>query len=545
MFGTMMDRPLTLDLIFERGGRYFPRQQIVTRTLSGVHRCTYRDFYHRSKQLMNALHKLGVSEGERVATFCWNHYQHLELYFAVPLCGAVLHTVNLRLFAEQIVFIIAHAQDRILFLDRSLFPLLAPLMDRLDRLELLVLLGEGETPKAPAGKRVLDYEDLIRDESPEFEYLALDERSAAGLCYTSGTTGNPKGVGYTHRSVCLHALALCAVDTIAIRQSDSVLPVVPMFHANAWGLPHAAVMAGAKLVLPGPKMDPASLVQLMREEAVTFSAGVPTIWAGILDLLDKNPGQLPMMERMGVAGSAAPRAMIEGFQERHGIEIIHAWGMTETSPAGTICFLKSDLPQSGPDSYAIRATQGLPLPLFEVKAVGEKGLAVPWDGKTMGDLVVRGPWVSASYFENEEASSSLLTPDGWMKTGDVVTIDSEGYLRIMDRSKDLIKSGGEWISSVDLENLLMAHRDIKEAAVIAMPDPKWQERPLAFIVLRGDHAPTKAELDQFLLQHLAKWQLPDRYEVVKEIPKTSVGKFDKKVLRVMAKEKGIIGGPNG
>ena len=542
MLGTMMDRPLTLDLIFERGGRYFPRQEIVSRTLSGIHRHTYADFYRRTKQLANALRTLGVHEGERVATFCWNHYQHLELYFAIPLCGAVLHTVNLRLFAEQIVFIMNHAQDRIIFLDRSLFPLLAPLLDRLPRLEILVALGEGETPQAPTGKRVLDYEDLIRDESAEFKYLALDERTACGLCYTSGTTGHPKGVCYTHRSTCLHAVVACAADTVGVRQSDTVLPVVPMFHANAWGLPYAVVLAGAKLVLPGPRMDPVSLLQLMREEAVTVSAGVPTIWAGILDLLDKQPGQLPKVERMCVGGSAVPRAMIEGFQERHGIKVVQAWGMTETSPAGTICHVKSYLPQSGPEHYAIRSTVGIAQPLVEMKAIGEDNREAPWDGKTMGDLVVRGLWISAKYFENEEASQGLLTPDGWMKTGDVATIDPEGYVRIMDRSKDLIKSGGEWISSVDLENLLMAHPDLKEAAVIAMPDPKWQERPLAFIVLRGERAPTKPELDQFLLQHLAKWQLPDRYEVVKEIPKTSVGKFDKKVLRVMAKEKGIIGG---
>jgi len=531
MLGKMMDRQLTLDLILERGGRYFPEKEIVWRAESGVHRYAYADFFRRTKQLANALKKLGVEAGERVATFCWNHAQHLELYFAIPITGAVLHTVNLRLFAEQIVYIFNHAEDRILFLDRSLFPLLAPLLGQLPRLKTIVLTGEGETPPAPAGKALLDYEALIQDQPAVYDYPALEERTALGLCYTSGTTGEPKGVLYSHRSTVIHSLAACLPAVVNLAETDSVLPAVPMFHANAWGLPYSCVLVGAKLVFPGRQLDPASLIELMASEEVTFSAGVPTIWAGILQLLDQKPGQLPRLKRMGLGGSAPPRSLFEGFRERHGIEVFQGWGMTETSPAGTHGHVKSSLPQSGPAHYDIRTSQGIPAPLVEVKGLDEQGKEIPWDGKTMGHLVVRGPWIASGYFNNPSASEALLTPDGWMRTGDMITINAHGYIKITDRAKDLIKSGGEWISSVDMENTLMGHPKVAEAAVIAVPDPKWQERPLAVIVPKKDHSVTAAELRDYLLARMAKWQVPDRFEFMTEIPKTSVGKFDKKVLR--------------
>ncbi len=409
-------------------------------------------------------------------------------------------------------------------------------MDTLPLLKTIVLIGEGDDPEAPAGKELVDYEDLIKDEPSDYEYPELNENNAFGLCYTSGTTGDPKGVMYTHRSSVLHAIGLCLSSTFSISETECVLPVVPQFHANAWGTPYSCMMVGAKLVMPGPKLDPESLVGLMHDEEVTLSAGVPTIWAGILQFLDKNPGQLPKMERMLVGGSAVPKSMIEGFQERHNIKITQAWGMTETSPAGTIARVTSSLPQSGPEHYNLRATAGIPLPMVEVKAVDDAGADVAWDGETMGELVVRGPWIASSYYKNEKASKELLTDDGWMRTGDVVTFDESGYMRITDRSKDLIKSGGEWISSVDVECSLMAHPDIDEAAVIAVPDPKWQERPMAFIVPAQGKSPTKGELDEFMLKSIAKWQLPDVYKVIEEIPKTSVGKFDKKVLRKMVNE---------
>ncbi len=540
MIGNMMDRPLTLDVFLEHGGRYFGKQEIVSRTLGGIHRYHYSDFYSRTKQLANALLEWGVKDGERVATFCWNHYQHLELYFGVPITGAVTHTVNLRLFAEQIVYIFNHAQDRILFIDRSLYPMLMGLMDKLPLLKTIVLIGEGDDPEVPPGKELVDYEDFIRGHSADFDYPKLDENSACGLCYTSGTTGDPKGVMYTHRSTVLHTLGVGLAASLAITSYDSLLPVVPMFHANAWGTPYASVMVGAKLVLPGPKMDPPSLVELMLDENVTISAGVPTIWAGILEYLDKEKIELPLVKRMAVGGSAAPVWMIQGYKERYGIDISHAWGMTETSPLGTLCAIKPHLPQSGPEHYAIRSTQGFPIPLVEIKAIDEQGKDVPWDGESMGDLVTRGPWIAGSYYKNEAASQDLLTEDGWMRTGDVVTIDGEGYMKITDRAKDLIKSGGEWISSVDLENTLMGHPGVREAAVIAMPDPKWQERPLAYIVAAADKAPTAEQLNEYLAKHFAKWQLPDTYQIIEEVPKTSVGKFDKKALRVLAREKGII-----
>jgi fatty-acyl-CoA synthase len=529
MHGLIMDYQLNVPAILRRAEQLFGDKEIVTRLPDkGWHRYSYADFSRRAKQLGLALRKeLGLVDGDRVATFAWNHYQHLEVYIGAPVAGLVVHTLNLRLHPDDLTYIATHAGDRVLIADKVLWPLVESFRERVG-FEHLVAVGDGPTPEG-----AIEYEDLLAAAAvDDFEYRDVDERAAAAMCYTSGTTGQPKGVLYSHRAIAVHSLASTQEGTLGITESDSVLPVVPMFHANAWGFPFTCTLVGAKQVFPGPHLDPESLLEAFVQEEVTVTGGVPTIWMGILQMLDAKPGawDLSRIRSMIVGGSAAPRSMIEGFEKRHGLHVTHAWGMTEMSPLGTISELSSrEQALAEDEQYAYRARQGLPAPFVEIRARGAEGI-VPWDGKTMGELEVRGVWVASSYYDSPEAADRW-TDDGWFKTGDVVTIEPNGYIEIQDRSKDLVKSGGEWISTVALENALMGHAAVAEAAVIAVPDEKWAERPLAVVVLKQGAATTGDELRDHIAPHFAKWWLPDRYEFVDEIPKTAVGKFRKTALR--------------
>ncbi len=529
MDGLMMAYPLTLAPIFRRAESLWARKEIVTRRPDkSFHRYTYGDFVPRAKQLAVALQHLGLRRGDRVATLCWNQYEHLEAYFGVPLAGGVLHTINPRLHPSDLTYIVNDAEDRALIIDETLLPVFEKF--RADvRIEHVIVIEHAA--KAPAS--MIGYEELLaRGDANAFTYPELDENEAVAMCYTSGTTGRPKGVVYSHRAIVLHTLAQAAAGPIGIQESDVVLPVVPMFHVNAWGLPFTCTMVGAAQVFPGPHLDPASLLDAFAREHVTVTAGVPTIWLGLLRTLDEQPKayDLSSLRALVVGGSAAPESMIRGFDERHGLRVVHAWGMTEMTPLGTVSHLMSDLERAdSATQFTMRAKQGYAVPFVEIRAQNE-GKAVPWDGKAMGELEVRGPWVARAYYKSPE-SADRFTADGWFKTGDIVTIDARGYVDIQDRSKDLIKSGGEWISSVALENSLMAHPAVAEAAVIAIPDERWSERPLAVILLKPGQKATPEELREHLAPHFAKWWLPDIYEFVDEIPKTGVGKFRKTALR--------------
>jgi fatty-acyl-CoA synthase len=527
--GRMMDFPLTLTHLLDRARRYFGSTEIVSRGPDGkLHRQTWSDTYDRSCKLAHALARLGVKAGDRVATLAWNHHRHLEAYYAVPMMGAIVHTLNLRLHPSEIGYIARHAGDSVVLVDRSLLPLLNQFIETVPSVRhVIVMADDGPTPE---GK--LDYERLLAAEPAEYDWPRLDENTAATICYTSGTTGNPKGVVYSHRSNVLHALVSCLPDQTALSQRDVVLPVVPMFHANCWGFAHMAAAVGASLVFPGPKLDPESLLDLMAEAKVTVAAGVPTIWIGILALLDAHPKkwELSRLRQMMVGGSAAPPAMIDGFARRHGLNVVHAWGMTETNPVGSVARVKQSLADTSEEAQlGYRASQGYAVPFFEMRHSDDQGRVLPWDGETMGELEVRGPWVAASYVGDE--GKDRWTSDGWFKTGDVVTLDAEGYVRICDRSKDVIKSGGEWISSVALENALMSHPCVLEAAVFAGRHPKWDERPIAAIVLKKGQQATGAELGKHLEGQFAKFWMPDAYVFVTQIPRTSTGKFLKTRLR--------------
>jgi len=510
---TMDDHQLTLTGVLERAERLHGARAVISRAADGeVHRTTYAAVIERSRRLAGALAGLGVTSGDRVATLLWNQPEHLELYFAVTGMGAVIHTLNPRLHPEELQFIVDDAKDKVLVVDETLVGLLDGL-----EVEHVVVVGR-------------DYEQLLAGAEP-LAWPQLSERQAAAMCYTSGTTGRPKGVVYSHRALVLHSLAAALPDALGVGSGDTVLPVVPMFHANAWGLPFACAMTGADLVLPGPRLDAASVLDLLDVENVTMTAGVPTVWMAILQALDAEPRRwdLSALRRMVVGGSAVPPAMIDGF-DRHGLTILQAWGMTELSPLGTACHLPTDLADApAPQRTAFRARQGRPVPLVDIRACDDDGAEIAWDDTAIGELQVRGPWVAAGYHGG--AGTDNFTADGWFRTGDVVAIDERGCIRICDRSKDLIKSGGEWISSVDLENALMAHPAVAEAAVIATPDERWGERPLAVVVLSAGAEADPDALRAHLAHDFAKWQLPERFEHIDAIPRTATGKWRKTALR--------------
>ena len=528
MNGTMMDYPLTLVPMLERAGKLFGQVEIVSRLPDrSLHRTTYADFYRRARALAESLSRAGLKPGDRVGTLMWNHYAHLEAYFGIPIAGGVAHTLNLRLSPSQLAYVINQAQDRFLIVDDVLLPLYEKIKSQVKPERVLVVPFTGK----PVAADYENYEEFLKQTSGNFTYPKLEENQAAAMCYTSGTTGKPKGVLYSHRALVLHSFAIGLTDTCALSQHDTILPVVPMFHANAWGIPFVATMLGSKQVFPGPHLDAESLLDLYEKERVTFAAGVPTIWFALLEALEKNPGRWKLTPGMHllVGGAAAPESMLRRYDQL-GLHVIHAWGMTEMTPAGSVSKLKPGMDDWPEDKrYQVRAKQGLPMPFVEARAVSEDG-EVPWNGQSMGELQVRGPWVAASYYNLPEECDKW-TSDGWFRTGDVVTIDPEGYIKITDRTKDLIKSGGEWISSVDLENALMAHPSVKEAAVIAIPHPKWQERPLAVVVPKETNHATAEELKTFLAANFAQWQLPDAIVFTESIPRTSTGKFLKTKLR--------------
>jgi acyl-CoA synthetase (AMP-forming)/AMP-acid ligase II len=525
--GLMMDDfPLSLTAVVERAEQLTPGRKVVSRRPDGsIERTTLGETAQRARRLANGLKGLGIGDGDPVATLLWNQPEHLDLYFALPLMGAVLHTMNPRLSEDELRFIVSDAEDRAIVVDETLLEVFEKFRAAQDFDHVIVVSRSGSVPEG-----MIDYESLIKDSEP-MEWPRLEERRAAAMCYTSGTTGRPKGVLYSHRALVLHSLMAALPDAHSISGRDTILPVVPMFHANAWGLPYIAAFAGTGLVLPGPKLDAESVLELLADEKVTVTAGVPTVWMAILQALNNEPERwdLSALRLMIVGGSAVPKSMIEGF-DKHGLSILQAWGMTETSPMGTICRLPPELDDASEDEkYEFRARQGMPSPYVEIRARNDEGELIPWDDEAMGELEVRGPWVAASYWRGR--GEEKFTKDGWFQTGDVVTINSYGCIRIADRSKDLVKSGGEWISSVDLENNLMAHPSVSEAAVIAIPDDRWGERPLAVVVLRDGSEASAEELREHLSAHFAKWQLPDRFEFVDEIPRTATGKFKKTDLR--------------
>jgi fatty-acyl-CoA synthase len=536
MRGLMMDYQLTLTPLLERAGRLFGTKEIASKMADGgIHRYTYRDMYARVHRLAHALDRLGVKRGDRVGSLCWNGYRHLELYWAVPCMGGVLHTLNLRLAPDQLAFIINHAGDKVIFADASLVPLLDAIRDQIPCVERIVVLDEDGQG---------DYEALLaQSPASPYPWPQLDERDACATCYTSGTTGNPKGVLYDHRSLYLHTLALASVDDFAIGERDTVLQLVPMFHANGWGIPYTAVMNGARIVFGGRQIKPEDVAELIQNERVTFTAGVPTIWMTLHAFLQQQKYDLSSLRMIVVAGSALPRQFIVDYEKNHNVRIALAWGMTETTPIATFMQNRTECDGlSEGEAFDVRARHGMPLPGVDLRIIDENGDEVKADGSTMGELQVRGPWVTCGY--SQDATNHVDSPtatsfmDGWFRTGDVATIDQYGYIQIMDRTKDLVKSGGEWISSVDLENAIMGHPKVMEAAVIAVFHPKWQERPLALIapLPQFRDSITKAEILEFLSDKVAKWWLPDDVLFIDAVPKTSVGKFNKRALREKFKD---------
>jgi len=531
MKGLMQSTPLTINYLFDRAEKYHRDKTIVTATGTGRERITYGDWAKRTRQLGGVLNDLGISSDGRVATFAWNTARHLELYFAAPCTGRVLHTLNIRLFPEQITYIVNHAEDEVIFVDKSIFGLIAPLLPTFKTVRHLVIMddGKGEAPASVDGFEVHDYEKLLSS-AKEVDWRVTDEDLAASMCYTSGTTGNPKGVVYSHRSTYLHTMGAMMADSVGVCERDVILPVVPMFHANAWGLAHAGVASGADLVMPGPDLSGKAVADLIVEEKVTVAAGVPTIWMGVLpELKGRDTSSL---RAIPCGGSAVPKALSEAYRAQTGLPILQAWGMTETSPVAAVCTLsRADEKLSDEEKAELRTTVGrisfgVECRVVEPDTVNE----VPWDGETSGELQVAGAWIAATYYNDERAGDSF-TADGWLRTGDVATMDAEGRIRLVDRTKDLIKSGGEWISSVEIENELMSHPNIREAAVIGVPHSKWSERPLACVVLEAGVSMTKEDVLAHVAPTLAKWQMPDDVVFIDEVPKTSVGKFSKKTLR--------------
>jgi len=529
MRGLMQDRPLALTHVFHRAEQLFGHKTIVTATATGETTTTVADWAVRVRRLAAALDTLDVPADGRVATFCWNTARHLELYLAAPCTGRVLHTLNIRLFPEQLVYVANHAEDDVVFVDRSLLPLFWPLREKMTTVRHVVVIDDGADHPLPDG--VLDYEELLAAAEPfDGRFDIDDENRAAAMCYSSGTTGNPKGVVYSHRSTVLHSLVKLTADGLALSERDVILPVVPMFHANAWGLPYGALLAGSSLVFPGPNMTPRAVLGMIERHRVTAAAGVPTIWMGALPLLGEF--DLSTVRAFLCGGSAVPRALSEAYREAVGVPILQAWGMTETSPVATVASLRTQHDGADEDARAdARARQGVPTPLVELRVVDpDTGEPQPWDDTASGEIQAAGPWVAAEYYRGE-GGGTQFTADGWLRTGDVATVDRYGSVRLVDRTKDLVKSGGEWISSVELENAIMAHPKVAEAAVIAIPHDRWLERPLACVVVEPGQTLTEQEVLEHLEPLVARWWLPDAVEFIDEVPKTSVGKFSKRTLR--------------
>jgi len=522
----------TLEPFLWRAENIYPEREVVARTHEGMRRDTYAEYGDRTRQLANALESVGVTEGDRVGTFCWNHNRHFETYFGVPNMGAQVHTINPLLPDKHIQYIVEDADDRVLFVDPSLAEKLAGAYDpdAFASVEQFVVMGS-EVPDLPI-EPVTDYESFVGDQPTEYETPALGSDQPAGMCYTSGTTGKPKGVEYTQDMMWSHTMAILTPQGLGIEDSDVLMPVVPMFHVNAWGLPFAAAAAGAKQVFPGPAPEPADIARLIEEEGVTISAGVPTVWLGLLEYMEDNEVDLSTLDQVVIGGAAAPKAIIEQFDDL-GVNVVHAWGMTEMSPVGTVANLKYDLEDEPYETMLDKqGKQGLLVPGLEFKVVDDDGTRIDWDGEDFGELLVRGPWVTTEYHERPEANETDFEGH-WLRTGDIVTVDGDGYIEIVDRADDVIKSGGEWISSQELENAIMAHDDVTEAAVIGVPHERWQERPVAMVVTPEgvDREALTEELKAMLKEEYPKWWLPDGFEFIDEIPKTATGKFSKKDLR--------------
>ncbi len=533
MRGLMQDYPLLLSHLLYRAERLFPHKMVATRGPTGMVRYTCADMCRRVRRLANVLQQLGVQAGDRVGSFAWNTHRHLELYLGVPSSGAVLHTINIRLFPEQITYIINHAADGVLFVDDSLLSILEPLAPQLRSVRAFVVMTDSPLPDTSL-QPLYSYEELLRAAPQEFTFPPLDENAACGMCYTSGTTGHPKGVIYSHRALFLQSVAQTMADTIALRERDVLLSVVPMFHANAWNLPYAATMIGAAQVYPGAHPQPEDLARLIQEERVTIAAGVPTVWISMLALLQHKPYDLSSLRSIVCGGAAVPQSLIEAY-DRLGVPILHAWGLTETAPTATVSVPRRHMLSWPPERLkAVRAKQGPVLPALEIRAVDDAGREVPWDGKSVGELQLRGPWVISEYYDDPRTPEAFA--DGWFRTGDVGSIDADGFVQITDRAKDVIKSGGEWISTVEIENALMGHPQVLEAAVIGLPHDQWQERPLACVVPKPGQTIDKADLRAYLAERFAKWWVPDDIVFLDAIPRTSVGKFAKNELRECFKE---------
>ena len=528
MDSTMQDFPLTITAIMRHGCGVHGARTVTTATGDGYRHTTYRELGQQAAQLANALRRLGVTGDQRVATFMWNNAEHLATYLAAPSMGAVLHTLNIRLFPEQVAYVANEAEDRVVLVDMSLAKLLAPILPNLETVHTVIAVGDGDTAALQeSGKTVLRYAELLEGESTEFDWPRIDENSAAAMCYTSGTTGNPKGVVYSHRSSFLHTMAACSTNGIGVGACDRVLPIVPMFHANAWGLPYAAVMAGADLVLPDRHLDARSVIDMIEKLRPTLAGAVPTIWNDVMHHLEKDPDHdISSLRLVACGGSAVPVSMMRTFEDKYDVQIRQLWGMTETSPLATLAWPPVGTP---PDRHwAIRGTQGQPICGVEMRIVDDDGKVLPNDGQAVGEVEVRGPWITGSYYRARDESKF---DSGWLRTGDVGRIDEEGFVTLTDRSKDVIKSGGEWISSVELENCLIGHPDVLEAAVVGVPDERWQERPLAVVVLNEGASVSAGELRTFLSDKVVRWWLPERWAFADEIPRTSVGKYDKKAIR--------------
>ena len=537
--GMMMDRPLLISSLIDYAVDYFGDREIVSVTADDpAYRTDYRTIGARAKRLANTLaNRFNILPGDRVATLAWNDHRHLEIYYGVSGSGAVCHTINPRLFADQIVYIVNHAADRLLFIDPMFWPLVQKLMPKMPNLEHIVVMTAPQLMPKDSPDAALNYETVIAEQSDDFVWPIFEETAASSLCYTSGTTGAPKGVLYHHRSTVLHSFSIALPNALGIGADDVVLPVVPMFHVNAWGLPYACPMAGAKMVLPGPKLDGASLSRLFNKEKVTLSAGVPTIWASLLNHCAASDEKLETLRTAVIGGSAAPLAMIERFEEEHDVLALHGWGMTEMSPVGTVCRLGSTFAGRGRDAcQRQKVKQGRPLYGVDVKIVDEEGHALPHDGEAAGLLMVRGPWITSGYYQDDAANQEAFDSDGWFSTGDIATVDGDGFMEVTDRAKDMIKSGGEWISSIALENLTVGHPTVAEAAVIGVHHPKWDERPLLIVVLRDGETTTTGELLGYIGDKVAKWQIPDDVIIVDKLPHTATGKIQKTVLRERFKD---------